>query len=68
MSQTNFTLDQGTADAIELLKREFKVTSSTEVIRRAIALARIASRNTGDDKVVTMLDQNEKPIKVALQG
>lgn len=70
MQQTSFLLDEGTAQAIEQLKKEFNVTTNAAVIRRAIALARIATRNSDSDKVVTFLDKddNSKQIKVALQG
>ena len=69
MAQTSFQLDEGTAKAIEELKGVFGVTSSTAVIRRAIALSRVASRNsdTGDG-TITLLDKDKTPLKVSLAG
>lgn len=64
MAQTSFQLDDGTAKAIDELKGVFGVTTSTGVIRRAIALARIATRMSGDTGEVTMLDQNQQPTRV----
>ena len=65
MAQTSFQLDDGTAQAIEELKEVFNVTSNTAVIRRAIALARIAARNSNaDDNTITLLDKDSTPIKV----
>ena len=67
MAQTSFQLDSGTAQAIEELKQTFNVTSNTAVIRKAIALSRIAARNSDDDGVsVTMLDKDKQPFKVLL--
>ena len=67
--QTSFQLDPGTAAAIDELKSTFGVTSSTAVIRKAVALARIAARN-GDqtDGTVTLLDREGAPLKVMMTG
>ena len=65
--QTSFQLDTGTAEAIEELKVVFGVSSNTGVIRKAIALARIAARNsdTGDN-TVTMIDKSGDRLKISL--
>ncbi len=69
MPQTIFELDQGTAKAIEELKSVFGVTTSTAVIRSAVALARIASRNASQpDNTVTLIDAAGEPLKVILAG
>jgi len=69
VAQTSFQLDPGTATAIEELKGVFGVTSSTAVIRRAIALARVASRNASeDDNTVTLINRAGEPVKVMLAG
>ncbi len=69
MAQTSFQLDPGTATAIEELKGVFGVTTSTAVIRRAIALARVASRNASeDDHTVTLINRVGEPVKVMLAG
>ncbi|MBA3811391.1 MAG: hypothetical protein H0X27_07070 [Caulobacteraceae bacterium] len=69
MAQTSFQLDPGTAGAIEDLKGVFGVTTNTAVIRRAIALARVASRNASpEDQSVTLIDTAGNPVKVMLAG
>ena len=69
MAQTSFQLDSGTATAIEELKGVFGVATNTAVIRRAIALARVASRNASpEDHSVTLLDTAGDPVKVMLAG
>jgi hypothetical protein len=67
--QTSFQLDPGTAAAIDELKTVFGVTSSTAVIRKAVALARVAARN-GDqaDGTVTLINSEGVPLKVSLTG
>ena len=69
MPQTSFQLDEGTAKAIDDLKGVFGVSSNTAVIRRAIALARIAARSkdTTDD-TITIVGPDQVATKVALTG
>ena len=64
MAQTSFQLDDGTAKAIEL-KGAFGVNTSTGVIRRAVALARIATRMS-DDGSITLVDKEDQRTKVIL--
>ena len=67
--QTSFQLDTGTAQAIDELKTVFGVTSNTAVIRKAIALARIAARNANaEDQTVTLLNSEGTQLKIALTG
>lgn len=67
--QTSFQVDPGTAEAIEELKGVFGVTSNTAVIRKAIALARVAARNSDQgDQTVTLLDQSGDKLKISLAG
>ncbi len=67
--QTSFQLDPGTAEAIEQLKGVFGVTSNTAVIRRAIALSRVAARNSdASDQTVTLLGSDGVPLKISLAG
>lgn len=67
MAQTSFQLDDGTAKAIDELKGVFGVATSTSVIRKAVALARIVSRMSADG-AITMLDKDDQPTKVLLVG
>ncbi|HEY1562523.1 MAG TPA: hypothetical protein VGF71_16770 [Caulobacteraceae bacterium] len=67
--QTSFQLDEGTAHAIDELKQVFGVNSNTAVIRKAIALARIAARSgDSEDGTVTLVDKGGTPLKVLLTG
>lgn len=66
MAQSSFQLDSSTAQAIDELKEAFGVTTSTAVIRRAVALARFAARNASTDGSVTLLDKDDKRTKVLL--
>ena len=67
MAQTSFQLDPGTAAAIEELKGAFGVITSTAVIRKAIALARIASRSTSDeDGTITLSNKKGEPVKILM--
>lgn len=67
--QTSFQVDPGTAEAIDELKSVFGVTTNTAVIRKAIALARVASRNSNpEDKTVTLVDKTGAPLKISLAG
>ena len=67
MPQTSFQLDSGTAQAIEELKGVFGVTTSTGVIRKAVALARIMARQS-EDGAVTIVDKDDNRTKVLLVG
>lgn len=67
--QTSFQVDPGTAEAIDELKGVFGVTSNTAVIRKAIALARVAARNSdAADQTVTLVDKDGTPLKISLAG
>jgi hypothetical protein len=64
--QTSFLVDEGTASAIEELKKVFNVTTNAAVIRKAVALARVAARESDDDDTITLLDRNQQPLRVLL--
>lgn len=67
--QTRFQLDEGTARAIADLKDVFGASTSTEVIRRAIALARIAARSRDSaDNTVTIVGPDRVENVVELRG
>jgi transaldolase len=67
--QTSFQLDPGTAQAIDELKTVFGVTSNTAVIRKAIALARVAANTqNASERTITLVDQAGTPLKVSLAG
>ena len=67
--QTSFQLDAGTAEAIEQLKEVFGVTSNTAVIRKAIALSRVAAKSSDtSSNTVTLLDADGTPLIISLVG
>lgn len=66
MPQTSFQLDDGAPKAIEELKGAFGGTTSSGVIRRAIALARSAIRISGDSGEIAFLDRDSQPTKLLL--
>jgi hypothetical protein len=51
---TTFTVDPRTADAIDHLKESFGVKTTASVLRKAIALARIAARNSDETGIITI--------------
>lgn len=63
----SFVVDDKTAAAIEQLKQEFGLNSTAAVVRRALALARVATINAADDHTITLLDRENKPLKVLLR-
>ena len=69
VAQTSFQLDPGTAEAIERLKGVFGVSSNTAVIRKAIALSRVAAQAADSaDNTVTIVDNAGERFKVPLNG
>ena len=67
MAQTTFAVDEHTAEIISQLKSVFGVKTNAQVIRKALALARAASENAGQDKsiVIKSPDGEEKHILLA---
>ncbi len=68
MPQTTFVIDDATAEALEELKEEFGVKTNAAVIRRALALARIAARNADEDDTLTIVDRNKQQKKIMLKA
>jgi hypothetical protein len=67
MTERTFNFDPGTAKAIHDLKAVFGVASGLEVIRKAVALARIAERNS-TDHTITMVDSKGTATTILLNG
>ena len=68
MAQTSFEVDAATLDAIAELKGKFGVKTNAQVIRKALALARVAAQNTGEDNSLTIIAPNKERKKVLLTG
>jgi hypothetical protein len=66
MPQTTIDMDAKTLETIAELKRKFNVKTNAQVIRRALALARVASRNSGQNDYITLLGQNDEKTTVVL--
>jgi hypothetical protein len=62
MAQTSFVADSATLDAIAELKDRFGVKTNAQVLRKALALARVAAQNADDQNTLTILspDGREK--------
>ncbi len=62
----SFTVDKWTAELLARLQKTFGVDSNAEVIRKALALADIASEQAGADHTVTIAGEGKQPVKVSL--
>ena len=65
---TSYDLDERTSSLITQLQKHFGVTSNAEVIRRAIALADIASKLADADGKITISSEGKSPVTVSLAG
>lgn len=68
MTQAQFVLDEGTAEAIFELKNILKAKSFVGAIRLSIALARIASRMADKNGKITIVDAKGKKVIVDLRA
>lgn len=64
--QISLTVDDKTLEAIAELKNELNVATTAAVIRKALALARIAARSADDDQVVTIIDRKGEKNRILL--
>lgn len=65
MAVTSFDVDQRTADAIADLRGTFGVRTNAAVIRKALVLAQIISRQANDDHTITVSGKSE-PVVIVL--
>jgi hypothetical protein len=68
MAQTTFDVDKATLDAIAELKDRFGVKTNAQVIRKALALARVAAHCCDDHNTLTILSPTEGEKRVLLAG
>lgn len=66
--QITFTVNEQTVELIDALKRDFNVNTTADVLRRALALARVATENAGADNTLTIIDRNNERHKIMLAG
>ena len=64
--QKSFVVDEATAETIEELQKDFGVSTSAAVIRKALGLALVAARNAGKDHTITILDEDGNKQKIIL--
>jgi hypothetical protein len=69
MPVTTFEVDDRTAELIARLRETFGVKTNAAVLRKALALANVASRHAGSDHTITISsDDGQPPVKVSLVG
>lgn len=69
MAVTSFEVDERTAELIAKLRDTFGVKTNAAVIRKALALANVASEHAGADHTITIAAEEGKPaVKVSLAG
>jgi hypothetical protein len=69
MAVTTFEVDERTAELIAQLRDTFGVKTNAAVIRKALALANVASQHAGSDHTITITsDDGKPPLKVSLAG
>ena len=59
MAQTSFEIDPKMAEAIDRLKEVYGVGSNAAVLKRALALALVASRYADEDSNLHLLSRKE---------
>jgi hypothetical protein len=68
MAQTTFDVDAATLAAIAELKGKFGVKTNAQVIRKALALARVAAQNADEENALTIVGPNSEHKKILLAG
>jgi|GEM_PF-1982997 len=69
MAVTSFEVDERTAAFIAQLRQTFGVNTNAAVIRKALALASIASQHADDDHTITIAPGGGKSaVKISLAG
>ena len=68
MAVTSFEVDERTAALLADLQKTFGVKTNAAVIRKALALANVASQHAGLDHTITITSEGKPPVKVSLAG
>jgi len=68
MAVTSFDVDERTAALIAKLRETFGVNTNAAVIRKALALANVASQHADADRTITITSDGKPPVKVSLAG
>jgi hypothetical protein len=69
MAVTSFDVDERTAALIAQLRETFGVNTNAAVIRKALALANVASQYADSDHTITITpSEGQAPVKISLAG
>jgi hypothetical protein len=70
MAVTSFEVDERTAALIVRLRETFGVNTNAAVIRKALALANVASQHADSDNTITIAptDDGKPAVKISLAG
>ena len=66
--QINFAVSGETLETLEELKKVFNVDTNTAVLRRALAIAKLAGANQREDHTVTLLGRDDVRRDIVLNG
>ena len=66
-SAQTFDVDSSTKEAIRDLHQRFGVTTNAAVIRKCLALGRLADRYCGKSNVLRILDENDEIVRIDLR-
>jgi hypothetical protein len=66
--QINFTVNEETLQLLDELKETFGVDTNTAVLRRALAIARLAAKNQRDDHTVSIVGKDDIRRDIVLNG
>lgn len=59
MAQTSFEIDEKTSEALTRLKEVYGVNSNAAVLKRALAIALIASKHADKDDNIHMISRDD---------
>ena len=68
MAQITFTVNDQTLDAFKELTVAFNVKTRADVLRRMLALARVATVHANPDHTLTIIDKTGERQNILLQG
>jgi hypothetical protein len=69
MAVTSFEVDERTAALLAELQKTFGVKTNAAVLRKALALANVASQYADADNTITITSgEGKAPVKVSLAG
>lgn len=66
--QLNVTVNEETLELIDHLKTAFDVDTTTAVLKRALAIAKLAAKNQRDDHTITLIGKDEVRRDIVLNG